>query len=110
MNQITIPLNLKKSAMRKMTIHNFEKEEYEGHEIYVRCFNYHFEFLFVHKGNIHAAHLLMKPDFVNHVLYCLRRQELPYSQEQIKACRLLMVRMAQQVIDELESIKTEKTA
>lgn len=91
--------------MRKMSITSFKKETYLGSDIYVRSFNYHFEFLIVYKGKIHTAHLPMRPDFKNRMLYLLGRQELPYSEKQINACKLMMLQIAQNVIDELSSKK-----
>jgi len=91
--------------MNKMRITSFKAEQYKGYDINIRTFGYYFEFLTVFKGKIHTAHIQMQPDFKNRVLYLMGRQELPYSEKQLAACKMAISQMAQQVIDELSSKK-----
>lgn len=106
MSQITI-LSILKLFMQ---IHTFKECEYKGHKIYVRRFLTHWEYLTIIDGEIYTAHLTMHPDWRNHVLYFLRRQEHPYSKEQIEACYKHMIRVAEATIDNFYNLKESKSA
>jgi hypothetical protein len=86
-----------------MTIRTFALTQYRKHDIYVRNFQNHFEYLTVHNGKIYTAHLSVRPDWRNRVLYFLRRQDSPYSKPQVEKIYSEVVRIAQITIDNLIS-------
>lgn len=82
-----------------MKIRTFPKTEYKSHPVYVRSWIGHAEYLTIIKDEIWTAHIKVRPDWWNTVLYWLGRQEWPYSQAQSDEMYAYMVKMAEATID-----------
>ena len=86
-----------------MQIHTLELTKYKKNNVYVRLFGTTFEYIVVFNEQVYTAHVTIKPDVKNYMLYFLGRQKYPYSKDQIKKISEYLQQVAHATIDHLTS-------
>lgn len=88
-----------------MNIRTFAVRVYKGHNIYIRNWLDHFEYITINRGEIYTTHLTVTPVLFKRVLYFLGFRKSPYSDEQLKKICEEMENIAHVTIDSFYSKK-----
>lgn len=82
-----------------MKIATFQPEKYRDCNVYYRNFQDHFEYFAVINNELYTAHMSVRPHWLTRILYLIKIEKLPYSQQHLGAIIKQLRRLAQTTID-----------
>ena len=82
-----------------MKIKTFKLDRYRTCPIYYRNFQDHFEYLTIVKGDLYTAHLTVNPKWITKLLFLLKIESTPYSQQHTKIVIKQLRMMAETTVD-----------
>ena len=85
-----------------MKISVLRRMNYEGSVIYIRQYDYVFEYLFAWESEVYQRHIIIKPALIRAILYLIGLMQSPYSREGLERGESIMLDGAMKSIDALK--------
>lgn len=82
-----------------MNVKTYAKQMYRECPIYYRNLGTHFEYLAIINGELYEAHVDVRPHWVTRLLYWIKLEKTPYSDQQQKGILKMLRILAESTID-----------